>query len=160
MSDGMVYEHILLAEEYLGRPLKQCEVVHHDDEVRSNNEKDNLYVFRSNSDHSRYHKTGVRFLCEDGSYTSPKSIGSCKNCGCDFHKRQSRNTYCSVNCHREGMRKSVKRKVERPSKQDLDILIHSKSFKAIGSEYGVSDNAVRKWCKGYGLPHRKKDLNL
>ena len=25
--------------------------------------------------------------------------------------------------------------------------------------YGVSDNAVRKWCKYYCLPFRKKDLN-
>jgi len=23
---------------------------------------------------------------------------------------------------------------------------------------GVSDNAVRKWCKYYGLPYRKKDI--
>lgn len=24
--------------------------------------------------------------------------------------------------------------------------------------YGVSDNAIRKWCKQYDLPFRKKDI--
>jgi hypothetical protein len=24
--------------------------------------------------------------------------------------------------------------------------------------FGVSDNAVRKWCKAYGLPYKKKDI--
>lgn len=29
------------------------------------------------------------------------------------------------------------------------------SFLKIGEEYGVSDNAVRKWCKSYNLPYQK-----
>lgn len=52
------------------------------------------------------------------------------------------------------------RKCERPSKEELDILIHEKPFLHIGKMYGVSDNAVRKWCKQYGLEHRKKDIKL
>lgn len=30
------------------------------------------------------------------------------------------------------------------------------NFSAIGRHYGVSDNAVRKWCRKYGLPDRKE----
>lgn len=30
----------------------------------------------------------------------------------------------------------------------------------IGEMYGVSDSAIRKWCKTYELPYRKKDLEL
>lgn len=26
--------------------------------------------------------------------------------------------------------------------------------------YKVSDNAVRKWCKSYNLPSRRKDISL
>ena len=31
-------------------------------------------------------------------------------------------------------------------------------FTQIGKEYGVTDNAVRKWCKSYNLPYRVKDI--
>jgi len=37
-------------------------------------------------------------------------------------------------------------------------MIKTKSFVNIGKLYGVSDNAVRKWCKYYGLPYRKRDI--
>lgn len=51
------------------------------------------------------------------------------------------------------------RKVKnRPSKEELDKLTHNESFLEIGRRYGVSDNAVRKWCKQYGLEYRKKDM--
>ena len=43
------------------------------------------------------------------------------------------------------------RKVERPSKEDLTNLIESVPIETIGKQYGVSGNAVRKWCKSYGI---------
>ena len=49
-------------------------------------------------------------------------------------------------------------KVERPSKEELSQLLQDSNFSSIGRTYGVSDNAVRKWCKYYGLPYRKKDI--
>lgn len=41
------------------------------------------------------------------------------------------------------------RKVERPSKKDLDKLIKQYPMTTIGKMYGVSDNAIRKWKKYY-----------
>ena len=38
------------------------------------------------------------------------------------------------------------------------MLIKNKTFVQIGKDYGVSDNTIRKWCKGYGLPYKKKDI--
>jgi len=38
-----------------------------------------------------------------------------------------------------------RRKVERPSYDQLIADVASTSFLAIGRKYGVSDNAVRKW---------------
>ena len=46
----------------------------------------------------------------------------------------------------------------KPAKEELEELINSYSFTDIGNMYGVSDNAIRKWCKSYGLPYRKKDI--
>lgn len=43
------------------------------------------------------------------------------------------------------------RKVLWPSKDVLIKLIENNSYCAIGRKYGVSDNAVRKWCKKYEI---------
>lgn len=47
-----------------------------------------------------------------------------------------------------------------PSRHDLiQVMIQEKAvFLRIGKHYSVSDNAVRKWCKKYGIPHKSKDL--
>jgi len=37
-------------------------------------------------------------------------------------------------------------------------MIRSMPFTKIGKEFGVSDNAIRKWCKDMNLPSRTKDI--
>ena len=51
-SSGNVHEHIVKAEEYMGRQLKSEEVVHHEDFNKTNNSKDNLFVFTSQANTS------------------------------------------------------------------------------------------------------------
>lgn len=51
----------------------------------------------------------------------------------------------------------IQRKVERPSKEVLYQEIKMTSFSAVGRKYGVSDNAIRKWCKTYGLPTKSSE---
>lgn len=43
------------------------------------------------------------------------------------------------------------RKVERPSKEELGKLVWEKATAQIGRDFGVSDKAVEKWCKAYGV---------
>lgn len=45
----------------------------------------------------------------------------------------------------------TKRKVERPSREELEKLIWSKPTTSIAKDFGVSDKAVEKWCKFYGI---------
>lgn len=156
-KNGLVYEHVLVAEQKLGRLLKDLEVVHHEDENRKNNNPENLFVFATNSDHARFHKNGVKILVDDY-YISPELNTfetKCIVCGCVYKYNPTQHTgkFCSKECHDKGQRR-----VERPLKEELYNMILKKSFVEIGKEYGVSDNAVRKWCKCYGLPYRKKDL--
>ena len=47
---------------------------------------------------------------------------------------------------------------DRPSKETLSNDICNMSFVKVGKKYGVSDNTIRKWCKYYKLPYRKKDM--
>lgn len=82
-------------------------------------------------------------------YPRVRRYGVCVECGkrVDSH---------SIRCDK--CNKKLQRKVERPSKEELNQLLKKSNFVAIGRTYGVSDNAVRKWCKYYGLPYRKKDM--
>jgi len=68
--------------------------------------------------------------------------GQCVTCKTDVYGT----IYCSTKCSSKD-----RRKVKRPSKVTLSKKISTTSWCAIGREYGVSDNAVRKWAKKYGL---------
>lgn len=68
----------------------------------------------------------------------------CSVCGQLLTDRQQK--YCSNECQHKAQKRP------RPSRAELKGLIRSSSFTAIGRKYDVTDNAIRKWCKEYGLP--------
>lgn len=71
----------------------------------------------------------------------------CKCCKKKFTATKSRQIMCSNDC-----RTLFRRKVRRPTKSKLkQELLSNKSWSELGRNYGVSDNAVRKWAKTYGL---------
>lgn len=51
---GFVAQHRLIGEDLVGRPLRRGEVVHHRDEVRTNNAPENLEVMTATA-HRRHH---------------------------------------------------------------------------------------------------------
>ena len=142
-----VYDHILAAEKMLGRFLTTEEVVHHIDENRSNNDFSNLMVFKTKSDHTRFHQTG-KLKKEKDYYISPAN--KCCDCGVEIYSQSTRCMICS---------KIQMRKVERPNRVELKQLIRKYSFLEIGRMFSVSDNAIRKWCIAENLPSKKKEIN-
>ena len=70
----------------------------------------------------------------------------CASCGGPINNPNKRVRYCSKNCR--GM---LKRKVIRPVKDVLVDDLRTMTWRAVGKKYGVSDNAVRKWAKSYGI---------
>lgn len=70
----------------------------------------------------------------------------CPNCGREITKYGKLCSECA---------KIAQRRVSRPDRDTLKEDIRKYSFVEIGRKYGVSDNAIRKWCKGYGLPYKK-----
>lgn len=60
--------------------------------------------------------------------------------------------YCSNKCKGKGQRK-----VARPDKEVLTALLKKHTLVAIGKKFNVSDSAVRKWCKNYGIKHYKRN---
>lgn len=68
--------------------------------------------------------------------------GNCRICGVEVFGTIFCSPYCSA---------ASRRKVNRPSKDQLKADIAAMSWLAIGRKYNVSDNAIRKWAKQDGL---------
>ena len=47
---------------------------------------------------------------------------------------------------------------KKPSREVLKEQIRNTPFLQLGKVYGVSDNAIRKWCKSYNLPSKVTDI--
>ncbi len=89
-------------------------------------------------------------------YEKIKNCGTarwiCSVCGghCDAKAQMCR--ACRQKVREENIGQLGCRKAQRPSRETLKKLIRTESFMKIGRMYGVSDNAIRKWCKAEGLP--------
>jgi hypothetical protein len=149
---GWIYEHTVIAEQSIGRYLRDDEVVHHLDFDRSNNRSSNLLVLPK-SQHTKLHRwldsgapgwqhSGANWVNSE----KPKSSepNSCHKCGKHLQHKQKR--FCSKECYRLSLRK-----VERPSQSELASDLSFMSWEAIARKYGVSSNAIRKWAKAYKL---------
>jgi len=55
-ANSHILEHRLVMEEHLGRFLKPEEVVHHINEDVSDNRRENLMLFPSNAEHTKFHR--------------------------------------------------------------------------------------------------------
>ena len=79
-----------------------------------------------------------------------------------FDKIELKKYYC-IECGAEISKGSQKckrccQKVKnRPSPEQLYKDLMKTNFVQVGKKYGVTDNAIRKWCKGYGMSTKAKD---
>ena len=55
-NKGYIREHRLVMEKHLGRYLTKKEIVHHEDEDRSNNKLENLKLFKNKAAHTKHHR--------------------------------------------------------------------------------------------------------
>lgn len=148
--NGWIYEHILVAEEIMGRQLLENEEVHHLDGYRDNNDPSNLLVLYK-CQHAKLHSwlrkgtyKGEAVEMAELEITEPRPRRSCEVCNNPLTKGQKK--YCSVECS-----SFSSRKVKRPPPEELAILMKTESWLAMGERYGVSDNTVRQWARKYQL---------
>lgn len=151
--DGYVYEHIVVAEEILKRPLRKGEVVHHLNGRKEDNRSSNLLVLEKGM-HSRLHmwldngapyEGTLRVNALNSGKSKSDEPRNCKVCGRTIQSNVNEK-HCSNKC-----RSISRRKVDRPNIEQLKLEISTNTWVALGKKYGVSDNSVRKWAKSYGL---------
>jgi len=131
--NGCVRIHRLVMENKICRYLNNGEQVHHKDADKLNNDPYNLELMTA-SEHSALHKGGF--------------VGSivCPGCNKSFYPHSNLRVYCSTECSYKHKEKTV-----WPTKEDLEILVWKNPTTHIAKELGVSDKAVEKRCKKYGI---------
>jgi hypothetical protein len=84
--------------------------------------------------------------------TKEGKIWYCKSCGVEVTRGNTRCASCAAKDRR------VTADKERPTREELKQLIRTTSFVELGRRYGVSDNAIRKWCDTYHLPRKATEI--
>lgn len=121
--------------------------LHHINGNHNDNRLENLQILCPNC-HSLTENFNGKKLKKEQKY--------CPDCGEPIGNHSE---YCKHCAPKHRPNPSIKVKEEdRPSKEKLLELVKTTSFTEIGKIYGVSDNAIRKWCKKYEIPSTKKEL--
>ena len=133
-------------------------------EVNESTGKIPLQVHHIDGDYRNCIEENLQVLCPNCHSLTP-NFGSLNRDG--RGARNTRKKYC-VDCGKPISDVSTRciecqakqRITDKPvTREELKELIRAKPFTKIGEMYGVSDNAVRKWCVRYELPTKKKDIN-
>lgn len=116
--------------------------LHHIDGDHFNNSFDNIELLCPNC-----HAKTENYRGKNGKWG--KKELKCRVCGKTI-TRWSRNHLCKE-CYN-----NMQRRTDRPTKDELQKLLQENSFVKVGEMFGVSDNAIRKWCKFYDMPDKSK----
>lgn len=73
-----------------------------------------------------------------------KPVVLCSECGCEISKK-SKTCLCR-SCYNK------KQSIHIPSRDDLISDLMTGTFESVARKYGVSSNAIRKWCAKYDIP--------
>ena len=76
----------------------------------------------------------------------------CKDCGKEISKGSLRCVSC------ESKHRTISLEDMPVTREELKNLIRTMPFTKIGVKFGVTDNAIRKWCDKFNLPRKVSDI--
>ena len=136
-EQGRVYYHRHVLSLKVGRWLTTEEWTHHEDEDRLNNDPSNLTLM-SPSEHGRLHS-------KDQKTPGRIYFAKCEGCGAVFLRPRPSSRFCSRGCIQHARREFD------PTPEELKHLVWSMPTTKVAKLFGVSDVAVAKRCKKYGI---------
>ncbi|MEC1697745.1 HNH endonuclease [Schinkia azotoformans] len=144
-KDGYIYEHILVAEKMLGRPLRENEDVHHIDFNVQNNLPENLLIL-GHGQHRKLHnfinRYNLRPVFENTALIG-HYVRKCEYCSEYLLENQK---FCNKECQEKF--KQLKRDT-RPSYEELEVLLEDMNKVDIGKLYGVHRTTINSWIRDY-----------
>lgn len=135
---GWVYEHIVIAEETLGRDIKEGEEVHHLDFNTKNNKPSNLIVLEIKQ-HVKLHKWMQRGFPIDRE--GKGIVLRCSICGKPLKEKLK--YFCSEDCKTISRNKNCK--MCNVTKQEILEKLETRSMVSVAKDYNISDNGLKKW---------------
>lgn len=123
-----------------------------------------LQLDHINGDHNDNRLENLRILCPN-CHTQTETFGNkrrkeiklCPDCGCEINNKSQYCRKCGPKHRNINFKVPLEKK---PSKEELFEMIKTMSFVRIAEKYGVTDSAVRKWCKKYKIPDTKRELRV
>lgn len=82
----------------------------------------------------------------------PKMTSFCQRCGKPLASHNSTVRYCPECSY------FLRRRCEWPTREQLKQEIFTTPFLQLSKKYGVSNVAICKWCKNYGLPYKHNEI--
>ena len=122
-----------------------------------------LEIHHKDGDYRHNEELNLQVLCPNCHSLTATFKGANKIGREDRSKYISRKNYC-INCGAEIGATSTKcrscaAKKELPiTKEELKDLIRITPFTQIGKKFGVTDNAIKKWCDKYNLPRKVSEI--
>lgn len=124
--------------------------IHHKDGDYRNNKEENLQVLCPNCHSLTEHYRGANKNGRPDRNLYKSRQNKCIDCGAPISPNAVRCMVCAGKANQK----------EVPvTREKLKELIRTTPFTTIGKQFGITDNAIKKWCKKYSLPYRKVDIN-